>query len=165
MGTLICHMEELGWTMTNVDIWMSPPDQDGHREGWSYVRGSDPTDLMDTVHNQVIDRLWQEASLHRNSQGMYEDGVGPDITGFRKHYHYLIKQGRHSDAGILMAIGTGALWTNARTSESYPEQDPACPHCNHPTQSEVHMFWGCIDTNSQDIPAISKTKQLSLIHI
>ena len=109
MGALIAHMVELGWTMVDVNSWKGLPDEQGNSTTWEYIKGSDPTALIEEVQEQIVDRIWQQAAEHRNSQGMWEDGYGPDITGLRKHYHYLYWNGRHTDAGILMAIGTGEL--------------------------------------------------------
>ena len=84
----------------------------------------------------------------------------PDLTGFRRHYQQLIRRGRHADAGLLMAIGTGALWPKARLAENYPGTSDQCPMCNEYRQSEWHMFWGCPCLKDSGQEIITKTNAL-----
>ena len=63
-------------------------------------------------------------------------------------------------AGALMAILTGALWTEARVQEKISgkeDHDTKCEKCRHPKKDEEHMFGGRPPTNAMRKSSIRRT--------
>eukprot|EP00973_Karenia_brevis_P071345 9909812-Karenia_brevis.AAC.1 len=80
--------------------------------------------LRGMLEESRIKILWAQASMHRHGAGM-EHGL--DLTVTTKHYNWYIKRGKMSQAGVLMAVLTGALWLGERLEEGGPMHK--CPHC------------------------------------
>ena len=89
-----------------------------------------------------IKALWEKAAEHRGGENFRE---GVDLSVTQRHYKNLAYAGKHSEAGALMTICSGACWSSARLLEEgiITAEDAVCPLCGQPEADEGHLYWEC----------------------
>ena len=101
-------------------------------------------EFRESLEQDRIADLWPLIAQHRAGQGLAH---GADLNAARSHYRWLVTTCRMREAGALMSILTGALWSPQRLLQQEivtPEDEGAhCPICGEHGADEGHLFWEC----------------------
>ena len=68
---------------------------------------------------------------------------GVDWHNTLKYVNTLRSVEQYPLRSVIETAVTGAVWTNVRISECYPDQSPICVRCNQAPDTELHMYWQC----------------------
>ena len=82
----------------------------------------------------------KHAAKHRNGKGM-ENGID-----FNSLFQLKKSNCFKTNYQLLSAFETavaGALWSNERVNEAYPDVSPICARCNDAVETDFHAIWLC----------------------
>ena len=152
IGATIGTLKFLGWIPITPYKWVDPTGQ-----AWEAKPGAGTGLLLHEMRMYLDQAIWVGAANHRCGQGLQ---VGADLSVLRKHRARLIAKGLNREAGMLVTVATGGVWTRERLHEVGKAADDICPVCGEGKEDELHMYWQCCWLSTSEHPEIKNSQYL-----
>jgi hypothetical protein len=154
----ILTLAQIGWKAIGPDVfrdiegnvWMD--DGKGHRS----------LDIEAALEKSAKKQLWKHAATHYGGTGLHDGG---DLTAARWLRKQLLKNNRHTEAGLLNTIVDGAAWFNDRLNAADNSVSTACKRCDAGrncgvAETATHALWDCADNANCEGTAITRSNKL-----